>query len=134
MNRFVLLWHECPPALGKSSHWDLMLECDGALRTWSLERLPDVWGRTLDLSPAASGELPLAAVRLADHRLAYLDYEGPVSGGRGEVTRCDRGEYGVAAESADRMVVELFGGAVRGSWALARESGEVWRLSAASLP
>ena len=24
---------------------------------------------------------------LADHRLAYLDYEGPISGGRGSVAR-----------------------------------------------
>ncbi len=29
--------------------------------------------------------------RIADHRSAYLAYEGPVSGGRGEVTQLSRG-------------------------------------------
>lgn len=33
------------------------------------------------------------ALRLADHRPAYLDLEGPVSGGRGHVTRLLRGRY-----------------------------------------
>jgi hypothetical protein len=31
--------------------------------------------------------------RLADHRLAYLDYEGPVSGDRGIVRRLDTGTF-----------------------------------------
>jgi hypothetical protein len=31
------------------------------------------------------------ALRLADHRRMYLDYEGPVSGGRGSVVRMARG-------------------------------------------
>ena len=39
--------------------------------------------------PQAGVEIPCEA--LADHRLAYLDYEGPISGGRGSVTRWDRG-------------------------------------------
>ena len=36
---------------------------------------------------------------LPDHRLAYLDYEGPISGDRGSVTRWDRGTYDVEHQS-----------------------------------
>lgn len=96
MPRFVLLRHECPPEQGTSSHWDLMLERDGALMTWRLAALP------------AAGE-PLAATRLADHRLAYLDVEGPVSGGRGEVQRVDKGEYLLLDETPSELQVELYG-------------------------
>lgn len=41
--------------------------------------------------PAAGIEI--VAEVLPDHRRLYLDYEGPVSGGRGTVTRWDAGEY-----------------------------------------
>src|SRR5262245_43439326 len=34
----------------------------------------------------------VAAQRLDDHRPAYLDYEGPVSGNRGKVRRLVRGQ------------------------------------------
>ena len=57
-----------------------MLEMEGKLRTWRLERLP---------APGVG----IRAEPLGDHRIAYLDYEGPVSGGRGSVTRWDAGEF-----------------------------------------
>ena len=98
MPRFVLLHHECPPSFGKPSHWDLMLERDGALLTWSLPALPAAW--------SGEGE---AAERIADHRLAYLDYEGPISGDRGVVTRVDGGEYEVLEETDEIIRVRLRG-------------------------
>lgn len=67
-------------AAGRFDHWDLMLEQSGTLVTFELDRLP--WERGLFLTR-----------RLADHRLAYLDYEGHVSGNRGQVIRLDRGHY-----------------------------------------
>ena len=36
--------------------------------------------------------------RLADHRLDYLEYEGPVSGDRGSVRRVDGGQYRSGAQ------------------------------------
>ncbi|BBO32155.1 DNA polymerase ligase N-terminal domain-containing protein [Lacipirellula parvula] len=105
MPRFVLLYHECPPALGKPSHWDLMLERDGVLLTWNLLQLPVAWG-----GDAATIE----ATRIADHRIAYLNYEGPVSGGRGTVTRVDQGEYEVASEDAASLSVRLKGSRCHG--------------------
>ena len=91
MPRFVVLTHDHP-----FLHWDLMLERDGALRTWRLKQPPEV------------GD-PIDAEALADHRLAYLEYEGPISGGRGTVTRWDVGTYEAVESTADRVVVRLAG-------------------------
>lgn len=104
MPRFVLLYHECPPSYGKPSHWDLMLERDGVLLTWSLPALPAAWGGAEGLAAEQ-----VAATRLADHRIAYLDYEGPISGDRGVVTRVDGGEYEVIEESDEIIRVRLRG-------------------------
>ena len=104
MPRFVLLHHECPTSFGKPSHWDLMLERDGALLTWSLPALPAAWGGEGD-----SAAEQIAATRLADHRIAYLDYEGPISNDRGVVTRVDGGEYEVIEETDEIIRVRLRG-------------------------
>lgn len=76
MPRFVILEHDHPEL-----HWDFMLEAGDVLKTWRLARMP-----------AQAGE-SIPALRLGDHRLAYLDYEGPVSGNRGEVQRRAAGTY-----------------------------------------
>ncbi len=59
-----------------------MFERDGRLLTWACPH----W-------PAAT---TVEATRLPDHRLAYLDYEGPVSLNRGEVRRIFAGNYRLA--------------------------------------
>jgi hypothetical protein len=103
MPRFVLLHHECPPSFGKPSHWDLMLERDGVLLTWSLPALPAAW------SGEGGAAEQIVVTRLADHRIAYLDYEGPISGDRGVVTRVDGGEYEVLEETEQAICVHLRG-------------------------
>lgn len=75
MPRFVVLEH-----LWNGVHWDLMLEHAGTLRTWAIDEEPTY-------------ERDLPARSLPDHRLDYLDYEGPVSQGRGRVRRFDGGVY-----------------------------------------
>ena len=105
MARFVILRHDSP----RSLHWDLMLEHAGALRTWALATEP-----TSDAS--------IAAEALGDHRIAYLDYEGPVSGDRGTVVRWDQGEYVAVVWSDDRVTVELRGHKLRGTAELTRDA------------
>ena len=82
MPRFVVLRHDSPEGM----HYNLMLEVGGVLRTWSLPE-----------PPVAGVELECRL--LADHRLAYLDYKGPISGGRGTVTRWDRGTYEISSKA-----------------------------------
>ncbi len=73
--RIVVLLHDHP-----FRHWDLLLEQSETAATWRLFR------------PPLTGE-PLAAQRIADHRLHYLSWEGPVSGNRGTVRRTHSGTY-----------------------------------------
>jgi hypothetical protein len=109
--RFVILEHDHPQL-----HWDFMLETGEVLRTWRLAA-----------PPVAEGAV--AAEPIFDHRLAYLDYEGPISGGRGTVKRWDRGTFSCQVEEADRMVLQLEGTRLRGRVVLARNENGTWSLT-----
>ncbi len=124
--RFVLLRHECPDEFGTPSHWDFMLEADGVLMTWELRRLPSSWSAALQQRPVSS-PATAPAIRLADHRLAYLDYEGPLSGNRGSVRCVDRGTYDLMKECSERVVVELQGSILSGSVTLLQQ-GSSWEI------
>ncbi|MCA9235471.1 MAG: hypothetical protein KDA44_08355 [Planctomycetales bacterium] len=131
MPRFVLLRHVVPTGSPRGSHWDVMLEQGDALATWAIERLPLAWADMLGETAAASDD-SCEALELPAHRLAYLDYQGPVSGDRGEVTRCDRGEFTVLTWSPVLIEVELQGEKLTGRARLTKagEQGAVWRLTA----
>lgn len=113
-NRYVLLHH----VLRESAHWDLMLDVGAALATWQV----------LD-SPAdlAAGKT-VRATRIGDHRRAYLDYEGPVSGGRGHVTRTDAGEYEIIERRENVWILRMDGAVLRGTYRLRCDAGssESW--------
>ena len=99
---FVLLIHDHPFV-----HWDLLVQHGEVLRSWRLLESPDRWR-----SAAESTEL--SAESIGDHRLLYLDYEGPVSRERGRVVRWDHGqaEWLVNGEAAVRL--KLSGGRLIG--------------------
>jgi hypothetical protein len=117
MPRFVLLYHDCPLHLGKPSHWDLMLEDQGVLLTWALAEQPTADG--MDGSA-------IVAVRLVDHRLAYLDYEGLVSGDRGHVSRVDAGTFAWIERTTVRLRVRLAGTVLCGEAVLTLVDGDAW--------
>ncbi len=79
----VLLKHQTPD---DASHFDWLLENptqqpgSGPLVCFRVEIPLNEW-------PDNS---PVDLVRIADHRRLYLDYEGPISGNRGSVTRVCR--------------------------------------------
>jgi hypothetical protein len=109
MPRFVLLEHDHPV-----QHWDLMLEMGPQLRTWRLS------------APPAPG-VQITAQSLGDHRMAYLDYEGPVSGGRGTVARWDRGVYELLSEDIHHCAVQLHGKRIEGRLELQCVEGNAWK-------
>ena len=132
--RYVILWHQLP-AVGRQSeagrqsesdlggrgdHYDWMFETQGHLLTWASPRI----------SPPDQ-PLVVAAIALAPHRRAYLDYEGAISGGRGTVRRVEHGVYRRLTDADDRLECILAGGrsgrlriyrtASSGSWVIAFE-------------
>src|SRR5262245_43783511 len=119
MPRFVLLYHDCPPDFGRASHWDLMLQSGEVLRTWALGELPQTSrpGQSID------------AEELADHRLSYLEYEGPISGERGFVRREDSGTFESLVETGDRWEVDLVGRALRGKLTLQHVHERRWKIA-----
>ena len=96
MPRFVILRHQMPPQSSRLDHWDLMLEDGSHLLTWALPAVPLV------------GE-QFWALPLAEHRLEYLDYEGPLTGDRGSVTRHDWGSYKQLSDDDQQQVFMLRG-------------------------
>jgi hypothetical protein len=107
MPRFAILSHDHP-----TPHWDLFLEAGPVLRSWRL------------LAPLAVGTA-VPAEPAPDHRLLYIDYEGPVSGDRGSVTRVDAGAFAWEADTSHRLAVRLTGQRFTGRLVLQR-AGEAW--------
>jgi hypothetical protein len=113
---FVLLHHLLP----EGDHWDLCLDQGDTLATWQLMEDPTGPG---------SGAAFLPARRIQDHRRAYLEYEGPVSGNRGEVVRIDRGPYVLLERQPRRWVFQLAGSILIGTYELASTGdSDEWRL------
>ncbi len=88
LRRFVLLKHLMPALSKRPTHWDLMIDFGEKLLTFEMRELPTCrpCGQTQDVE----------VTRLADHRTAYLDYEGPLTadalgGDRGCVERVAAG-------------------------------------------
>ena len=111
IQRFALLLH----ILSDNRHWDLMLENGDGLATWRLPLDP------FALATAATTD-NVPAERIADHRLAYLTYEGPVSGERGEVRREDEGDYELLRSLPDVWLVRLAGRRLNGDFELPLQS------------
>jgi DNA polymerase Ligase (LigD) len=105
MLRFAILEHDYPVP-----HWDLFLEAGDVLRSWRL------------LSPLEPG-IAVPAEPTGDHRLLYLDYEGPVSVNRGTVARIDAGTFAWEADVEECVVVRIAGTHFVGRLILQRDSG-----------
>ncbi len=103
--RFVVLTHDWP-----AHHWDFLVEAQGALRAWRLLA-----------EPFADVDIPVEPN--FDHRLFYLDYEGPVSGGRGTVSRWDAGTCDWLLDAEDRVELALQGAKLKGHALFRREAG-----------
>lgn len=109
--RFVILEHDHP-----HRHWDFMLESSSVLRTWRLAHPPET-----------AAAIPADA--LGDHRMAYLDYEGPVSGGRGTVARWDSGTFTWVADGPKEVIVDLEGRRFRGRVSVRQNLTECWEAT-----
>lgn len=108
MPRYTILEHDHP-----FLHWDLMLEDGDALRTWRLLARPDL-------------QSVIEAEQLPDHRIAYLNYEGPVSGNRGCVHQWDAGTFDVLLQNESNLTLELRGRILQQTVRLKHVEGHAW--------
>jgi hypothetical protein len=121
MPRFVILTHDHPHL-----HWDFFLEEGDMLRSWRLAEEP-VAGKSI------------AATAQAIHRKHYLDYEGPVGGNRGNVTRWDFGDYTIeppsreanrrASRMGTQVILQITGSRLRGRVELQHVAEDRWTFS-----
>lgn len=103
-----------PPESDVPSHWDMMFEQGESLRTWSI------------VDWLVEGQ-PISAQSKPDHRLAYLQYEGPVSGNRGEVCRVVAGEYHPRLDHAGQYNVSIVSGPLQGELR-GTQVGDAWEF------
>jgi hypothetical protein len=75
--------------------------------------------------PAA--DVGIAAEALPEHRMLYLDYEGPVSGDRGKVVRWDSGEFQGDVHGS-RVSLQIQGERLRGTVTLEDHGPAGWQF------
>jgi bifunctional non-homologous end joining protein LigD len=124
--RFVVHEHQA-----RRLHYDFRLEIAGVLKSWAVPKGPS-------LDPADKR----LAVAVPDHAVEYIDFEGvipPGQYGAGPVLVWDHGTFevppGEAAKKqlrAGRLAFTLYGGKLKGGFALARlatgKTGKEWLL------
>jgi DNA ligase D-like protein (predicted 3'-phosphoesterase) len=93
-------------------HYDLRLEIDGVLKSWAVPKEP----------PIRSGVRRLA-VQVEDHPLEYANFEGTIAEGEygaGTVEIWDKGTYRLIDRKEDKLIVEIDGKKLKGSYVLVR--------------
>jgi len=113
-NRFVVQEH----TTAEGVHWDLMIERGHILLTFRLAEPPENASRHA-----------VEAVRIFDHALRFLTYEGPVQKGAGSVQIVDRGDYDTFDEQEDAIALELHGMVLQGRFTLLRVGAARWQLT-----
>ncbi len=89
-------------------HWDLMLEEERFLRTFRIDQPPE----------KCKANTAIKIKRIFDHPLKFLDYQGSVNQGKGQVQIADRGNYHVITEDEAKITIELQGQILSGRFDL----------------
>jgi DNA ligase D-like protein (predicted 3'-phosphoesterase) len=93
-------------------HYDLRLEMDGVLKSWAIPKEP----------PSAIGVRRLA-VQVEDHPVDYATFEGTIPEGQygtGTVEIWDKGTYKLIERKEDKLIVEINGNRLKGTYVLVR--------------
>jgi hypothetical protein len=82
----------------------------GILETYRIGEPPEQWGSE-----------PIEAVRIFDHTLKFLTYEGSVNKGKGTVKIADSGTYNVLSQNKTLLTLEIAGAILKGEFTFAVE-------------
>jgi len=99
MKRFVIQRHT---RQDEPAHWDLMLESEGILETYRIGKPPEEWGKE-----------PVEAVKIFDHPLKFLTYEGIVNKGKGTIAIADKGMCEVLSQNENQLKIRFSGTILR---------------------
>jgi len=101
-------------------HYDFRLELDGVLKSWAVPK-------GVSTTP---GERRLA-VQVEDHDVAYIGFEGEIEEGNygaGKVTIWDSGTYELVDRKENKLVFNLHGRKLRGSYVILHTKAELWLI------
>jgi hypothetical protein len=112
--RFVIQRHTRD---GEQPHWDLMLEKGRVLETYRVSLPPEDWG-----------DKAAEAVRIFDHSLKFLSYEGSVNNSKGRVEIADCGTYRLIEKNENQQKLLFAGKLLRGKFQLCLIEGDRWEL------
>jgi len=112
--RFVVQRHQKE---SEPTHWDLMLERDGILETYRVAEPPEKWGKEA-----------IEAVKIFDHPLKFLSYEGSVNEGKGRVEIADGGTYRLIKKDENQKQISFAGKLLREEFQLYLIKEDRWEL------
>jgi DNA ligase D-like protein (predicted 3'-phosphoesterase) len=93
-------------------HYDLRLEMDGTLKSWAIPKEPPI-----------EPSVKRLAVQVEDHPISYATFQGTIPEGEygaGTVEIWDKGTYKLIDRKEDKLVVEINGQKLHGSYILVR--------------
>jgi len=114
--KFVIQKH----SRGKDIHWDLMLEVADVLETY---RLP--------VPPEKISNQAIEVVKIFDHPLKFLTYEGSVNKGAGSVKIADTGTYQTITQNGINIELQFAGKILHGNFILTLIEKDRWEITAA---
>ena len=133
-----MLHHQFDDPTGdRGDHFDFMLSPpEFGPEDSSVSRGELLWTWAIHTNPLDQS-LPLkcSAERLPDHRVAYLEYEGPISGDRGRVQQVAKGTYEAANWSEEQIELRLLCSFTLSThheeafWVSLNQQGGVWELN-----
>jgi bifunctional non-homologous end joining protein LigD len=115
MSRFVVQKHHA-----RTLHYDFRLEIDGVLASWAVPK-------GLPTGPG----IRRLAVRVEDHDLDYIDFEGEIeegSYGAGTVEIWDSGDYELLERERGKLKFILKGKRLKGTYDLINFKEKNWLL------
>jgi DNA ligase D-like protein (predicted 3'-phosphoesterase) len=93
-------------------HYDLRLEMDGTLKSWAIPKEPPI-----------EPSVKRLAVQVEDHPISYATFQGTIPEGEygaGTVEIWDKGTYKLIDRKEDKLIVEINGEKLHGSYVLVR--------------
>jgi bifunctional non-homologous end joining protein LigD len=98
-------------------HWDLMLENSTVLETYRVSFPPEDWG-----------DKPAEAVKIFDHPLKFLSYEGSVNKGKGRVEIADCGTYRLIEKDETQQHILFAGNLLKRELKLRLIENDRWEI------